>query len=45
MAHLMLLYDGVTTAAKLTHVPAAVERAGALARQQISLSVQASPSG
>lgn len=39
VAHLMLLYDGATTAAKLTHDPEAVELAGELARQQIRASV------
>ncbi len=34
MGHLMLLYDGAMTAAKLTHDSAAVRMAGTLARQQ-----------
>jgi len=34
VGHLMLLYDGAMTAAKLTHDSAAIRMAGTLAQQQ-----------
>lgn len=44
VGHLMLLYDGATTAAKLTRDSAVVRRAGDLAQQQTGYAQQGPPS-